>query len=146
MNFFETKVKYSIVSESGSEKKVSESYIVDAVSFTETEARITKEMQPFINDGFEITAIKKANYTDLIEDSTSTADKYYKCKIIFITMDEEKGKEKRISNYILVQAKDIEGALNNLKEGFRNMTVDWDSTGIVETPIMDVYKYFTEEV
>lgn len=143
MNLFEVKVKYSIISENGTEKKVSEPYLVDALSFTEAEARINKEMEPYLNDEFQIVAMKRANYSDILEDETG--DKYYKCKIVFVTLDEEKGKEKKTSNYVLVQAKDIEGALVNLKAGFRDMTIDWDSTAVMETAIMDVFKYFDDE-
>lgn len=139
MNLFEVKVKYAMVAENGSEKKVTESYLVDALSFTESEARINKEMEPYLNDEFQIVSMKRANYTDILEDEAS--DKYYKCKIVFVTLDEEKGKEKKTSNYILVQAKDIESALANLKVGFQDMTIDWDSTAIIETLIMDVFKY-----
>lgn len=144
MNWFEVKVKYSMISENGAEKKVSEPYLVDALSFTEAEARINKELEPYLNDEFQIVNMKRANYTDLLEDETG--DKYFKCKVVFVTLDEEKGKEKKTSNYILVQAKDIEGALVNLKAGFRDMTIDWDVTTISETLIMDVFKYFDDEV
>lgn len=142
MNWFEVKVKYSMIDEKGSEKKVTEPYLVDALTFTEAEARINKEMEPYLNDEFLIMNMKRANYSDLLEDENG--DKYYKCKIIFVTLDEEAGKEKKVSNYVLVQASSIETALDNLKAGFQDMTVDWDTTVIQETLIMDVFKYFEE--
>lgn len=144
MNWFEVKVKYSMIGENGAEQKMSEPYLVDALSFTEAEARINKEMEPYLSDEFQIVNMKRANYTDLLEDEEG--DKYFKCKIVFVTIDEEKGKEKKTSNYILVQAKDIESALTNLKAGFRDMTIDWDVTTISETMIMDVFKYFDDAV
>lgn len=143
MNWFEVKVKYSMIDEQGAEKKMSEPYLVDALSFTEAEARINKEMEPYLSDDFQIVNMKRANYTDLLEDEAG--DKYFKCKVVFVTLDEEKGKEKKVSNYILVQASDIEHAISNLKMGFRDMTVDWDVTTVSETMIMDVFKYFDQE-
>lgn len=140
MNWFEIKVKYSMISENGAEKKVSEPYLVDALDFPEAHARIVKEMEPYLNDEFQVVAMKRANYSELLEDENG--DKYYKAKIVFVMLDEEKGREKKTSNYVLVQAKDIENALVNLKNGFRDMTIDWESTALVETPIMDVFKYF----
>lgn len=144
MNWFEVKVKYSRIDEHGAEKTISEPYLVDALSFTEAEARINVEMEPFLSDSFQIVNMKRANYSDLLEDETG--DKYFKCKVVFVTLDEEKGKEKKVSNYILVQALDIEQALVNLKKGFSDMTVDWDVTTISETLIMDVFKYFDDDV
>ncbi len=144
MNYFEVKVKYSMIDEQGAEKKVSEPYLVDAMSFTEAEARINKEMEPYLNDQFQIVNMKRANYSDLLEDETG--DIYFKCKVTFVTLDEEKGKEKKVSNYILVQATDTEHAIANLKNGFRDMTVDWDITMVSETAIMDVYKYHDETI
>lgn len=143
MNWFDIKVRYSMISENGAEKKVSESYLVDAISFTEAEARINKELEAYLSDEFQIMNMKRANYTDLLEDETG--DKYYKAKVVFVTLDEDKGREKKTANYILVQAKDLEGALSNLKTGFRDMTIDWDACAMTETPIMDVYKYFDQE-
>lgn len=143
MNFFEVKLKYSTINKNGAEQKKTEVYLVDALSFTEAESRITKEMEPYLNDEFQLLNMKRANYTDLLEDESG--DKYFKCRVVFVTLDEEKGKEKKTSNYVLVQAKDTEGALVNLKAGFRDMTIDWDVTSLAETPIMDVYKYFDQE-
>ncbi len=144
MNWFETKVRYAAIDEQGAEKKMNESYLVDALSFTEAEARITKEMEPYQGDHFQIVNMKRANYSDVLEDETG--DKYFKCKITFVTLDAEKGKEKKVSNYILVQAEDIESAQLNLKKAFRDMTVDWDVILVSETMIMDVFKYFDDTI
>lgn len=143
MNWFEVKVKYSMIDENGAEKKVSEPYLVDALSFTEAESRITKEMEPYLNDEFQIVSMRRANYTDLLEDENG--DKWFKCKVVFVVMNEDTGKPKKTSNFVLVQAKDTEGALVNLHNGFRDMTIDWDVALVSETAIMDVFKYFDQD-
>lgn len=140
MNFFEVKVKYQKIDDNGKEAIATETYLVDALSYTECEARITKEMEPFLGQDFQIVNMKRANYNELAEDAS--ADRYYKCKAVFVTIDEEKGRERRVASYILVQANDMEHAQANLNEFMKDTTVDWQCTAITETPIMDVYKYF----
>ncbi|WP_290387099.1 DUF4494 family protein, partial [uncultured Muribaculum sp.] len=46
--WFECKVRYDKIQENGSAKKVNEPYLVDALSFTEAEARIIEEVTPYI--------------------------------------------------------------------------------------------------
>lgn len=141
-NWFECKVKYDKVVENGMQKKVSEPYLVDALSFTEAEARIIEEMSPFISGEFSVSAVKRANFSELFFDSTG--DRWYKCKINFITLDEKSGMEKRTPSYILVQATDIESALKALKEGMKGTMADWEAVSIAETPLMDVYPFNPE--
>lgn len=143
MNWFEIKVKYQKIDEQGKEAKVTETYLVDALSYTEAEARITNEMEPFLGQEFQIVNMKRANYSELHADETG--DRYYKCKTMFVTIDEEKGKERKVASYILVQANDMEHAQANLSEHMKDCLVDWNCTAITETPIMDVYNYFDQE-
>ena len=92
-NYFEVTIKYEKQAEEGRIVKVSEKYLVDALSFTEAEARITEEMKLFISGEFTVSAIKRANYSELFE--SSNGDKWFKSKVNFITLDEEKGIEKK---------------------------------------------------
>lgn len=138
-SWFECKVKYDKTLENGLQKKVTEPYLVDALSFTEAEARIIKEIQPFISGEFSVSAVKRANYSDVYYDATG--DKWYKCKICFITLDEKSGMEKRTASYILVQAADFATALENLNISMKGTMADWEVTSIVETLLLDVYPY-----
>ena len=140
-NWFECKVKYDKTLENGMQKKVSEPYLVDALSFTEAEARIIKEIQPFISGEFSVSAVKRANYSDVYYDATG--DKWYKCKVNFITLDEKSGMEKRTATYILVQADDFAGALENLNVCMKGTMADWEVSSIGETLLLDVYPYET---
>ena len=87
--WFECKIRYEKVMENGMQKKVTEPYLVDALSFTEAEARIIEEMTPFISGEFTVSDIKRANYSELFPSDEESADRWFKCKLIFITLDEK---------------------------------------------------------
>ena len=93
--WFECKIRYEKVMENGMQKKVTEPYLVDALSFTEAEARIIEEMTPFISGEFTVSDIKRANYSELFPSDEESADRWFKCKLIFITLDEKSGAEKK---------------------------------------------------
>lgn len=142
-NWFECKVKYEKMMENGMQKRVTEPYLVDALSFTEAEARIIKEITPFITGEFSVANIKRANINELFFDETG--DKWYKCKINFITLDEKSGLEKKTASYILVQAGDLPKSLENLMQGMKGTMADFEIASITETAIMDIYPYASEE-
>lgn len=139
--WFECKVRYEKTLENGSEKNITEIYLVDALNFTEAENRIIEEMKPFIKGEFTVADIKRANYSELFEDDAEDADKWYKCKVMFTTIDEKNGKEKKTASNILVQAGSLRESLNKLEEGMKGTMSDWEVTSITETTIMDVYPY-----
>lgn len=129
--------------ENGMQKKVSEPYLVDALSFTEAEARIIKEITPYISGEFEVANIKKANYSEIFFDET--ADKWFKCKLNFITLDEKSGMEKRTASYMLVQASDFSQALARLIDGMKGTLADYEVASIAETALIEVYQYTLDE-
>lgn len=141
--WFEIKVKYKIITEDGSEKAIIEEYIVDALSFTEAESRINTVLEPFQNDDYLVTNMKRSNYTDYLMDESG--EEFFKTKIEFAIIDEDSGKEKKTINYILIQANDLEHALQNLKEAFKEMTINWESTLISKTKLVDVLLYLNEQ-
>ena len=142
-NWFECKVKYDKMMENGMQKKVSEPYLIDALSFTEAEARIIKEITPYISGEFEVANIKKANYSEIFFDDT--ADKWFKCKVNFITLDEKSGTEKRTASYMLVQAVDLPQALEHLLNGMKGTLADSEVASISETALIEVYKYTADD-
>jgi len=144
-NWFECKIKYEKLAENGMNKKVTEPYLIDALNFTEAEARIIEEITPFISGDFTVSDIKRANYSELFFCEDDAADKWYKCKVVFISLDEKKGIEKRTATYMLVQAEDLKDALTKLTEGMKGTMADYDVTAINETTIMDVYPYSAEK-
>mgnify|MGYP000152601161 FL=1 len=135
---------YEKVMENGMQKKVTEPYLVDALSFTEAEARIIEEMTPFISGEFTVSDIKRANYSELFPSDEESADRWFKCKLIFITLDEKSGAEKKTSTQVLVQAADLRDAVKKLDEGMKGTMADYQIGMVSETPLMDVYPYSAE--
>ena len=140
-NWFECKVKYEKTLDDGSVKKVNEPYLVDAVNFTEAERRITLEMQPLIKGEFEVADIKRVRYSELFETALESADRWFKAKLIFITLDEKSGKERKSSQQVLIQAADLPAAIERLQEGMKESMLDYTIANIAETQLMDVYHY-----
>ena len=141
--WFECKVKFDKTQEDGSIKKVSEPYLVDAISFTEAEKRIIEEMKPFISGEFEVADIKRVRLAEIFETKEESADRWFKAKLVFVTFDENSGKEKKTSSLVLIQAADLRAALKRLDEGMKDAMLDYTIAELKETPLMDVYHYNT---
>ena len=140
-NWFECKVKYEKTMENGLTKKVSEPYLVDAISFTEAEKRIIEEIRPFMAGEFVISDIKRANYSEVFFCDAESADRWFKCKLSFITLDEKSGAEKKTNSYALVQAGDLREAIKYLDEQMKGTIMDYQIASVTETMIMDVFPY-----
>ena len=139
--WFECKIRYEKVMENGMNKKVTEPYLVDALSFTEAEARIIEEITPFISGEFTVSDIKRANYSELFLCDDDDAARWYKCQLFFLTLDEKSGAEKKTSTQVLVQAADLRDAVKKLDEGMKGTMADYVIASVAETALMDVYPY-----
>ena len=139
--WFECKVKYVKMMENGLEKKVTEPYLVDAISFTEAEKRFIEEIRPFMTGEFEVSDIKRVNYSEVFFCDAESADRWFKCKLSFITLDEKSGAEKKSNSYALVQAADLREAIKFLDEQMKGTIMDYQIASVTETMIMDVYPY-----
>ena len=141
-NWFECKVKYDKTFKEGEEPQQSkpETYLVDALSFTEAEARIIEEVTPYAIGNLEVQAVKKTRITEMVENENPMADKWFRAKVMYITLDNDK--EKRSAVTYMVQGKDFEDAFHQLVNvGLKGIIGEYDIASITETPIMDVYKY-----
>jgi hypothetical protein len=134
-------VKYEKMQENGSLKKVTEYYVVDALSFSEAEARITEEIAKYANGEFEIANINPAPFGEIFFSEEETADKWYKTKLQFITIDEKTDKEKKSAVNYLVQAASLEGARKNIDEVMGKTMIDYVISDLNETTIMDVFEH-----
>lgn len=143
--WFEVKIRYEKVMENGMQKKVTEPYLFDALSFTESEGKCIEEMTPFISGEFTVSDIKRANYSDIFFSEEESADRWFKCKLVFITLDEKSGSEKKTSTHVLVQAADLRDAVKKLDEGMKGTMADYQIAYVSETAIMDVYPYEAKE-
>lgn len=142
--WIKTSVRFDKTMENGAIKRVTEPYLVDALSFTEAEARIIEEVTPFISGEFTVSAVKKSKVSEIFWDESG--DRWYQVKAAFITINEKTGAEKRSKTVFLVQASDFKGAYDNFMQGMKGTMADFEIIGITETAIMDVFKSkLTEE-
>lgn len=139
MNWFECKVAYEKLMENGMQKKVTEPYLVDALSFTEAEARIIEEIRPYITGEFVISDIKRARLSELF--FNEAGDRFYRIKVQFITLDEKSGAEKKTSANMLAQASTLKEAITVLEEGMKGTMADYVIASVSETQIMDVFQF-----
>ncbi len=138
-NWFLCKVSYAGVMENGMQKKVTVPYLVDALSFTEAEARIVEEVRSSITGEFTVSDIKRARLSELF--FNESGGQYYRIKIYFVTFDEKSGAEKRTSAAMLAQASSLKEAVNVLEEGMKGTMADYVIVSVSETMIMDVFSY-----
>ena len=136
-NWFECKVRYDKMLETGQQKKVNEPYLVDALSFTEAEARIIEEITPFISGDFTVSAVKRTRISEIFYDETG--DRWFSVKYNIITIDEKTAVEKKQSVMVLVQAADFQKAIANFMEGMKGTMADFEIASVTETQIMDVF-------
>ena len=139
--WFECKIRYEKVMEDGLQKKVNENYVVDALSFSEAEERIIEEMSHYISGEFDVMDIKKATYKEIFFSDDEMADKWYKAKLDFVTLDEKTEKEKHSMVTYLVQAGSFNGAVKNIEEVMGGTMIDYFISSVSETKLMDVYEY-----
>lgn len=137
--WFITKVKYNRTDERGLLKLVTEQYLVDADSFTEAESRIYEKLEQNVRGDFDVDVIGKTNYTDVF--FYGDAALWHKCKIQYFLVDDNTGKEKRVTQYMLVEAQTVKEAYDRIRESLRDMTIDFTVPDIIETKIIDVYDY-----
>ncbi len=144
--WYECKVKYRKFDEaSGMAKVKTEPFLVDAISYTEAESRITEEMSAYLMDSEEIriTNIKVANYAEIHPFENS--DRWFKSRVSLIAFDEESGKERKTNMYLLVQANDVKEAFDNTNGVMKDTLGEYTIPMIAESPVMDVFPYFSGE-
>ena len=144
--WFETKIRYEKTMEDGLQKKVTEQYVVDSLSFTEAESSIIEEMSAYISGEFKITDIKPAVYGEIFFSDAPADDRWYKAKLQFITIDEKTEKEKRTAVTYLVQAATLPAAVKHIDEVMGGTMIDYVIASIAETQIMDVFEHHAKSL
>lgn len=140
--WFTCKISYDKTMENGMVKKVTEPYLVDALSFTESEARIIEEMTPYVSGEFSVSDVTRARYSEVFfAQDDIQASYWYKAKLGFITLDKKTGSEKKTFTNVLVQAEDFRDAVRRLDDGMKGTMTDYIIASVAETPIVDVYPY-----
>ncbi len=139
-NWFECKVKYEKVSEtSGKTEKVTEPYLIDAMTFGEAEERIYKSLEEKITGEFEVKSIARANISDVFE--YESGEWWFKCKVSYVDVDEESGKDKKVNNYMLITADTAREAYDRIQESLKEMVVPYEIPGVNCSPIIDIFPY-----
>lgn len=140
--WFECKVTYEKVADNGMPKKVVESYLVDADSFTLAETKMIEEITPFVSMGeFNISNIRKVNYAELFLNEDDKCDRYYRCKVLYVTIDEKNGVEKKTPAFMLVKSDSLPNAVAELEKQMGKGLADYEIASVAETALMDVFQY-----
>ena len=139
--WFEAKVRYDKTMEDGCLKKVTETYVIDALSFGEAENRILEKMGSYVSGEIDVCALKIAPYKEIFFADSDMADRWYVAKLAFITIDEKTDKEKKTRVCYLVNAGNINAAVKNIEEQMAGTMIDYDTFNVSETQILDVFEY-----
>ena len=139
--WFEAKIRYEKMMEDGILRKVTETYVIDALSFGEAEKRILEEMASYVSGEIDICGLKIAPYKEIFFADRDMADRWYVAKLAFITIDEKTDKEKKTRVCYLVNAGNINAAVKNIEEQMAGTMIDYDTFNVSETQIMDVFEY-----
>lgn len=140
-SWFECKVKMDTMKDDGSIKPETFVYLVDALNFTEAESRIIEEVKAYASGNLEVDGIKKVKFSEIFPSDADMADKWYKVRCLFITLDEKTQTEKEVGNNMLVQAENFYNAVENFDKGMKGSMMDYRIASIQETKIMDVIRY-----
>ena len=137
--YFMCTVRYAKENDQGLLKNVLGKYLIDAVSHTEAEAIAYDKLGSQIGGDFQVKRLVPANITDVFfyEDS----DIWHKCKICYMIADGESGKEKKVTQYMIVTAEDVKQAYDRIQESLSNMSVSFRVPEVVESPIVEVFPY-----
>lgn len=134
--YFECRARYDKMQENGVVKKVTEAYLVDALTHSEAEVRFIESVTSFISGEFEVSVVKKTKISEIFNPES---DKFYLCKVAFVTPDERTGQEKRSIVPILVGAQNFGEACDLLVDGMKNTISDWDLISVAESPILEYF-------
>ena len=139
--WFEAKIRYEKTMEDGCLKKVTETYVIEALSFGEAEKRILEEMASYVSGEIEVCGLKIAPYKEIFFADSDMADRWYVAKLAFITIDEKTNKEKKTRVCYLVNAGNFYAAIKNIGEVMAGTMIDYDTLNVSETQILDVFEH-----
>lgn len=143
---FEIKTTYERAGEKGLNTKVNEVYLMDDYTFKAVEERITEELAPQVTGEFNISKIEVKDYSEIINTEDETADKWYKCKIAMVVIDEVSAKEKKTSLMYLVKAESVDDAIKRIHKFMESSVCDHEIALVTESPIVDIFGYEQREL
>lgn len=143
-NWFQVKVKYTKESNDGSLKRTTEPYLVNAMSFTEAEARIHKEIGEFVRGEFLVIAMAKVDFQDIFNYDDS--EDWYKCKVTYQSEDSDTGRDKKVSNDFLISAHTVKEAYERIEDCLKGLMVTYETPTITKTGIIEVFPYSPDDI
>ena len=141
-NWFTVKVKYTKQLENGDFKRVTEPYLLAAMTFTDAEARIYEELGAVIRGEFSVTTISRTDFHDIFHYEDS--DTWYKCKITYEGATEDSDKPKKVTQNFLITAHSVKEAYERMQESLSTLMVDFMIPSITVSPIVDIFPYNEE--
>jgi len=141
--WYDCSIKYRKTTEEGSQKVITESYLIDAISFTEAESRINEKMSEFISEEFIVSNIKLTNISEV--HSFDNSERWFKAKVTLIAYDEATGKEQKSNFYLLAEANDAKDAYTKTVEIMKTTMSDYSIPAITETKIIEVFPFISKE-
>lgn len=140
--WFEASVRYMKMMEDGQEREACDKYLVEDETISCAEKRIVEEVAPYIHGDFEVESMtgKKIAEVRAVDGGT-----WYRAKVIFVTLDEKTGKEKKTASIVMVQAGSFEDALSEVRDVMKGTMADWYIAALQETPIVDVFSLNAEK-
>lgn len=141
-NWFTVKVKYTKQMDNGALKRVSEPYLLAAMTFTDAEARIYEELGAIIRGEFNVVGIARTELNDIF--AYDDADTWYKCRVRYENFDADSDKGKKVTQNFLVAANNVKEAYERMQESLKSLMVDFEIPSIVFSPIVDIFPYNEE--
>lgn len=135
-DWYECRVRYEKTLDNGERKKVSETYLVKAVTVSDAESRIIEELTPLIDGEFIVNSVKEASFKEMF---VGEGEKFFICKIVFASFDERSGRERKTSHSILLQADHFGSACKILVDKMHGTASDYEVFSVSESPILDIF-------
>ena len=140
-NWFEVKMRYDKVHEDGYEKKVTESYVVEALSFGEAEKKAIEFLGSYVSGEIQVVNINPMKFQEVFFNEQESCDRYYKAILQFITIDEKTEREKHTQVYYLVQASSFDNCKDTIRTTMDRTMIDYQIASVSETKVIDVIEH-----
>lgn len=135
--YFEVKTRYERMLENGQIKRVTDTCIAVAQSFSEAEAMTDEYVASLMFNEPETKSIRIVNYAEFYR-KEELGVYFFNATLEFTTLDEKTGKEKKSRKKVLISADNREEAEALLKEKLNESIVDFRLVSFSETNICDV--------
>lgn len=140
-DWFEVKLRYDKVHEDGCDKKVTESYVVEAFSFGEAERKAMEFLGSYVSGEIQVVNINPMKFHEVFFNEQESCDRYYKAVLQFITIDEKTEREKHTQVYYLVQASSFDNCKDTIRTIMDGTMIDYQIASVSETKVIDVIEH-----